>query len=76
MDNEEKREDPNPTRAARTSAQWVKYYNFMFENGDKTPKVLFIFRCSKNWQKKSVHHHLLTNDGAHFFFANFYCSER
>ena len=23
-------------------------------------KVLFIFRCSKNWQKKSVHHHLLT----------------
>ena len=39
-------------------------------------KVLFIFRCSKNWQKKSVHHHLLTNDGAHFFFANFYCSER
>ena len=22
-------------------------------------RVLFIFRCSKNWQKKSVHHHLL-----------------
>ena len=39
-------------------------------------KVLFIFRCSKNWQKKSVHHHLLANDGAHFFFANFYCRER
>ena len=32
------------------------------------PKVLFIFRCSKNWQKKSVHHHLLTNDGAQFFW--------
>ena len=39
MDNEEKREDPNPTRAARTSAQWVKYYYFMFENGDKTPRI-------------------------------------
>ena len=39
-------------------------------------KVLFIYLYSKNWQKKSVHHHLLTNDGAHFFFANLYCSER
>ena len=28
-------------------------------------KVLFIYRCSKNWQKKSVFNHLLTN---------FYCS--
>ena len=27
-----------------------------------TSKVLFIFRCSKNWQKKSVHHHLLANE--------------
>ena len=34
-------------------------------------KVLFIFRCSKNWQKKSVHHHLLANDGAHFFLPIF-----
>ena len=25
-------------------------------------KVLFIYRCSKNWQKKSVFNHLLTND--------------
>ena len=39
MDNEEKREDPNPTRAARTSAQWVKSHNSMFENGDKTPRI-------------------------------------
>ena len=34
-------------------------------------KVLFIFRCSKNWQKKSVHHHLLTNHGAHLFLPIF-----
>ena len=34
-------------------------------------KVLFIFRCSKNWQKKSVHHHLLANNGAHFFLPIF-----
>ena len=39
MDNEEKREDPNPTRAARTSAQWVTFHNFMFENEDRTPKI-------------------------------------
>ena len=40
MDNEEKREDPNPTRAARTSAQWVKKsHNFMFENGERTHRI-------------------------------------
>ena len=41
---------------------------FVKMSGEKSTKVLFIFRCSKNWQKKSMHHHLLTNDGAHLFF--------
>ena len=39
-------------------------------------KYFSSFAAVKIGKKKSVHHHLLTNVGAHFFFANFYCSER
>ena len=41
-----------------------------FENFVKPmpPKVLFIYRCSKNWQKKSVYNHLFTVIGWKFKF--------
>ena len=72
-----------PLMAQNTTQQ---FHSSLFSCFDRIPeirrkkkqlaKVLFIFRCSENWQKKGVHHHLLANDGAHSFFANFYCSER
>ena len=43
---------------------------------ERSLKVLFIFRCSENWHKKSEAIICLTNDCLHSFIANFYCSER
>ena len=37
----------------------------------KSLKYFSSFAAVKIGKNKSVHHHLLTNDGAHFFFANF-----
>ena len=39
-------------------------------------KVLFIFRCSKNWQKKKCAPSFVSKWWCTLFFANFYCSKR
>ena len=41
-------------------APWISKNKSLdrFTPSKLSSKVLFIFRCSKNWQKKSVHHHL------------------
>ena len=45
----------------------------------KSAFSLSVILLASKWQdikRRSLQFHLLANDGAHFFFANFYCSER